>query len=118
MLRKLNSSSENIVGFRLSGKITVREFKKFSDEVEKTIADEGKIRLLLTMEYPQDFTLKAVWSDLIFWTRHIKDIERLAIVGQKEWEKWVEILEHPFIRTEVRYYDKSRLEEAWTWLRS
>lgn len=118
MLQKLDDSSKNIVGFKLSGKVTDPEFKSFAAEIEKTIAGEGKIKLLLVTEYPQEFTLKATWDNIVFWIKHIKDIERLAIVGQKEWEKWVELLEHPFISTEVRYYSKSRLKEAWTWLKS
>jgi hypothetical protein len=118
MLRKLDDSSGNIIGFKLSGKITDREFKAFAAEVEKTVTDKGKVKLLLITDYPQEFSLKAIWDELVFWTKHIEEIERLAIVGQKEWEKWLGLLEHTFISTEVRYYNKSRLKEAWTWLKS
>jgi len=114
MLQKLKQSSGKIVGFKLSGNLTDGEFRAFVTDVEKVVADEGRIRLFLTMDYPQKLELKAVWDDVIFWIRHIKDIERLAIVGQKEWEKWIELFERPFIRTEVRYYSKSHLQEAWT----
>jgi hypothetical protein len=117
MIQKLKESSEKVIGFKLSGILTDNEYKGFVAEVETIIADKDKIRLLMIVDYPQDFELKAVWDDMIFWIRHIKDIERLAIVGQKKWEKWLEFLEHPFIKTEVRYYDKSRLQEAWTWLK-
>jgi len=106
------------MGFRLSGTITDEDYKAFAAQVEAAVAKQGKIKLLLIVEYPQGLVLKAVWDDLVFWVRHVKDIERLAIVGQKEWERWIEFLERPFIGTEVRYYSKPRLEEAWEWLRS
>jgi hypothetical protein len=118
MFQKLKQSSGKIAGFKLSGKITDREFKAFVADVEKVVADEGSIRLFLTMDYPQKFDPKAAWDDVIFWIGHIRDIERLAIVGQREWEKWIELFSRPFIRTEVRYYSKLRLQEAWTWLSS
>ena len=122
MFQKLKQSSGKIVGFKLSGNITDGEFRAFVADVEKVVADKGRISLLLIMDYPQKFELKAVWDDVIFWIRHIKDIERLAIVGQKEWEKWIELwielFGRPFIRTEVGYYSKSHLQEARTWLRS
>lgn len=118
MFQKLKQSSGKIVGFKLSGNITDGELKAFVADIEKVVADEGRIRLLLIMDYPQKFELKAVWDDMIFWMKHIRDIERLAIVGQKEWEKWIELFGRPFIRTDVRYYSKSHLQEAWTWFRS
>ena len=118
MFQKLKQSSGKIIGFKLSGNITDGEFRAFVADVEKVVADEGRIIPLLIMDYPQKFELKAVWDDVIFWIRHIKDIKRLAIVGQKEWGKWIELFGRPFIRTEVGYYSTSHLQEIRTWLRS
>lgn len=118
MFQKLDKSSGNIVGVKLTGKLTDEDFKKFVPEIEKTIASEGKIRLLMVMDYPQELELKAAWDDLVFWIKHIRNIERLAIVGQKDWEKWIALLENPFLKTEVKYYNTSRLQDAWGWLRS
>ncbi len=118
MIQKLNESSGKVIGFKLSGKLTDSEYKVFVAGVETIIADQGKIRLLMIVDYPQDFDLKAAWDDLVFWIKHIKDIEQLAIVGQKEWEKWIELLEKPLIRTEVKYYNALCLQDAWSWLRN
>lgn len=118
MIQKLKESSGKVLEVKLSGKLTDKEYKGFVTEVEKIISDKGKIRLLITVDYPQDFDLKAAWDDLVFWTKHIKDIERLAIVGQKEWEKWLELLEKPFIHAEVKYYKTSNIKDAWNWIKS
>ncbi len=118
MIQKLKESSEKVLGAKLSRKLTDNDYKEFVTEVEKIISDRGTVRLLMIVNYPQEFDLKAAWDDLIFWIKHINNIERIAIVGQKEWEKWLEFLEHPFIKTEVRYYNISQLQEAWDWLRS
>jgi hypothetical protein len=48
---------------------------------------------------------------------HTKDIERLALVGDKKWEAWMAKLAGPFLKAEIRYYDWSRLQTAWDWLR-
>ena len=118
MIEILQESSGNIVGFKTSSILTDEDYKKFVPELEKIISAHSKIRLLLLMDYPQKFKPKAAWDDLVFWVKHIKNIERLAIVGQKEWEKWIELLEKPFIKTEVKYYNTSCLQDAWSWLRS
>jgi hypothetical protein len=118
MFEKLSESSGNIIGVKLAGILTDEDYKYFVPELEKIISAHSKIRLLLLTAYPQKFKPKAAWDDLVFWIKHIKNIERLAIVGQKEWEKWIELLEKPFIRTEVKYYSASCLQDAWSWLRS
>jgi len=115
MLQKLNTTPGKIIGFKFSGTLTDKDYKSFAAQVEQAVADKGKIRLLLMMDYPQQLTLKAVWDSVLFWTKHIEDIERLAVVGQKSWEKWIERLEQTFIKTQV-YYSQLSLEEALTWL--
>lgn len=118
MIQKLKESSGKAVGFKFSGELTDNEFKKFASEVETIIADHGKIRLLMVVDYPQEFDLKAAWDDLLFWIKHTKDIDRLAIVGQKKWEKWLELLGKPFIRAEVEYYENANVRNAWDWVKS
>ena len=118
MIQKLKESSGKAIGFKFSGEITDNEYKGFVAEVENSVSVEGKIQLLMVVDYPQDFDLKAAWDDLVFWIKHINNIERLAIVGQREWEKWLELLEKPFIHTEVKYYKTSNIENAWNWIKS
>jgi len=84
MIQKLNESSRKAIGFKLTGRLTDNEYKAFISGIERIIAEQGKIRLLMIVDYPQHFELKAAWDDFIFWIQHIQDIERLAIVGQKE----------------------------------
>ena len=118
MIQKLKESLGKAIGFKLSDEVTENEYKDFIAEIDTIIADQGKIKLLIVVDYPQDFDLKASWDNLVFWIKHIKDIERLAIVGQKEWEKWLELLEKPFIHAEVKYYKKSNTKDAWNWIKS
>lgn len=118
MIQKLKKSSGRAVGFKFSGELADNEYKEFIAEIERIIADQGKIRLLMAVDYPQDFDLKAAWDDVVFWIKHIRDIDRLAIVGQKEWEKSLELLAEPFIHTDVKYYKTSDIEDAWNWIKS
>ncbi len=118
MIQKLKESSGKAIGFKFSGELMDNEYKGFVAEVEAIIADHGKTRLLMVVDYPQEFDLKTAWDDLVFWIKHIKNIERLAIVGQKEWEKWLELLEKPLIHTNVKYYKTSNIEDAWNWIKS
>jgi hypothetical protein len=47
---------------------------------------------------------------------HYRDIERLALVGDKAWEKHMGAFCKPFTKAEVRYFDRSEMAEARRWL--
>jgi hypothetical protein len=117
MYQELDESREGILGCRFSGTLTDPEFKTFVSRAEQLIAACGKIRLLLLVDYPQDFDFHAAWDDIVFWTRHIWEIERLAIVGQSAWQKRMESIERLLLHTQIRYYGASDLTEAWAWLK-
>ena len=117
MFRKLTASSGNEVGFRVSGKLTDRDFREFIPQVEQLIDKNGRIRLLFELDDFHGWDLQAAWDDFKFSLKHLRDIERLAVVGDREWEEWMVRLAKPFAMSKVKYYDKHRLHEAWEWLR-
>ena len=41
---------------------------------------------------------------------------RIALVGEKTWEKWMATVCKPFTRAKVRYFDATEIEAAKTWL--
>jgi hypothetical protein len=52
----------------------------------------------------------ALWEDAKFDLKHFADIERLAFVGEKKWEKGMAQFCRPFTKATIRYFDRS--EEA------
>jgi hypothetical protein len=116
MFRRLGETRGNVLGCQFSGIVTDAEFRQFAAAAKRLIAAEGKIRLLILMDYPQDFEPRAAWDDVLFWVEHIREIERLAIVGQGTWEKRIEPVEKLLLQVEIKYYDTSHLDDAWAWL--
>ena len=51
-----------------------------------------------------------------FDLKHFRDVERLAIVGDKPWQKGLSLFCKPFTSAKVKYFDHADLEEAKTWL--
>jgi hypothetical protein len=60
----------------------------------------------------------ALWEDIKFGLKHFMDIERIAMVGDKKWEKGMSAFCKPFTTAKIRYFDPSQVEEARTWLES
>jgi hypothetical protein len=49
-------------------------------------------------------------------TKHFNQIERVAMVGDKKWQKWMVAFCKPFTTGKVRYFDHEKLDEARVWV--
>ena len=117
MIEKLSKSSGRVVGFKLSGMLTDEDYQTLVPQLEKIIEETGALSMLMEFEDFHGWEPKAAWDDFKFAIKHGKDLERLAIVGDKAWEEWIAKLSKPFTTAEVKYYDTSQIEEAWEWLK-
>jgi hypothetical protein len=116
MIEQLKSDSAKTLGFKMSGKLHDEDYKKFVPIVEAAVA-AGKIRLLAQFEDFHGWDLHALWDDIKFSTKHCLDIERVALVGEKTWEKWMAKVCKPFTMAKIQYFDAANVAAAWAWLK-
>ena len=100
------------VEVKVTGKLTREDYEIFVPEMERLIKQHGKIRVLFDMHDFHGWEVAALWEDLKFDARHFKDIERLALVGEKAWEKGMAVFCRPFTMATIRYFDRSQVGEA------
>jgi hypothetical protein len=111
-------SAGRVLEVRVTGKLTKESYQEFVPAVDEQIKEHGKLRILFVMVDFHGWTAGAMWEDLKFDLKHWKDIERLAIVGDKKWEKGMAAFCKPFTKAHIRYFDILQLEEARQWLES
>ena len=100
----------------LSGKILKSDYVDFVPEVERLIQQHGKIRILMDMHDFHGWTMGGLWEDIKFDAKHFKDIERLAMVGEKKWEGWMAKFCRPFTTAEIRFFDRNQADQARAWI--
>lgn len=105
-----------ILTVRATGKLTSEDYKRFVPEVERLIKEHGKIRVLFETHDFHGWDAGALWQDIKFDVKHWRDIERLAIVGEKKWEKGMAAFCKPFTTAEIRYFEHDRLDGARGWI--
>jgi SpoIIAA-like len=113
---ELLQSSDKILGFKMSGKLHDEDYKKFVPLVDAAVSKAGKVRLLAQFHDFHGWDLHALRDDIKFSTTHCTKIERVAIVGEKAWEKWMAKVCKPFTMAKIRYFDASDAEAAQAWL--
>jgi len=116
MIEPLTRGSAGILGFKLSGRLHDEDYKHFVPAVDAAIAANSKVRLLAWFHDFHGWDAAALWDDIKFSTTHCTKVDRIALVGEKEWEKAMSKVCKPFTMARIQYFDASQLEEAWKWL--
>jgi hypothetical protein len=101
---------------RLSGKLTRADYAHFVPEIERVIREQGKVRMLVEMHDFHGWDMGALWEDTKFDLKHFRDIERLAMVGEKLWQKGMSEFCRPFTTARIRYFERDQLDQARAWL--
>lgn len=112
-LYKLNGGKQLEV--HVSEKLVADDYKRFVPEFERLIEKHGKLDVLFEMNDFQGWTAGALWEDTKFALHHFKDIERLAVVGEKKWQKDMATFIKPFTKATVRYFDHTEAFKAREW---
>lgn len=116
MITKLSRSSAKAIGFELSGKLHDEDYKHFVPEIDQAIASHGKTRILAKFHDFQGWDIHALWDDIKFSTEHCTKIDRIALVGESSWEKYMASVCKPFTMATIKYFDTKELDKAWAWI--
>ena len=115
-LHIIGNNSASILELEASGKLVAGDFQSLESTVQRLVKRYGKIRVLFMMRDFHGWEPVAFWDEVKFDLKHFSDIERLALVGDKQWEKFLGVFSRPFTAAEIRYFDKSALLEARAWI--
>ena len=115
MIERLPSPSDKVLGFKMSGKLHDEDYKTFVPAIDEA-GKAGKVRLLAQFHDFHGWDAHALWDDIKFATTHCTAFDRIALVGDKTWEKWMAKVCKPFTMAKVQYFDASEVDKAWAWL--
>src|SRR5438874_1770156 len=116
MIEELTGLPDNVVGFKMSGKLHDADYKTFVPLVDDAVARHGKVRVLAEFHDFRGWDARALWDDIKFSTTHCTKIERIALVGEKKWEEWMAKVCKPFTMAKIKYFDAAQLDAAKSWL--
>ena len=105
-----------ILEIHATGKLAKEDYQHFVPEAERLIRAHGKIRILFDMSDFHGWETGAIWEDLKFDAKHFSDFERIAMVGEKKWQKAMSAFCRPFTTAKIRYFEHSQLPAARAWL--
>jgi hypothetical protein len=116
MIEILSGLPAATIGFKMSGKLHDEDYQTFVPRVDAEIAKEGKVNILAQFHDFHGWDAKALWDDIKFSTTHCTKIKRIALVGDKTWEKWMAKVCKPFTMARLKYFDTKEVDAAKQWL--
>jgi hypothetical protein len=112
----LQDPARHLVEVKVSGKLKEPDYQAFAPKIDDFIKHNGKVRILFDMRDFHGWTLFGALEDLRFGVKHRKDVERVALVGEKSWQKWSTPLCRLFTRADVHYFDRGHEADAHEWV--
>jgi len=84
MIEILPESTQNCIGFKISGEVEAEDYAKLLPIMDEAIAAHGKINLLVVIEDYEGFDgLDAAKADFRFGTQQYRQVEKAAFVCEK-----------------------------------
>ena len=108
--------SGNFLAVHVSGILSQADYQQFVPEFERLAGQHRKLRVLFDMTGFHGWEAAAIWEEIKFDAKHLADIERCAMVGDKQWQHVMTVFCKPFTKAKVQYFDHTDIAGARQWL--
>ena len=123
MLQLLDFTGENIIATRANDLLGIKDYEKIHPFIHNIISTGRKVRWYFEMDDVSGSDSTGFWEVCIIEIdygnmkfTHSDDIETIAIVGDKKWEKCMLSIMKPFTKANLRYFELSEKEKAKEWI--
>ena len=118
MIQILQESSGSLICIKVSGKLTIVEYKHFITTVEYTIRNFGAIKFYVDTRDLDSLQWAVVWDDLRFGIRNWNKFSKIVVVGSKRWMQFPVWVVNKIMPGEIRYSRGNETIDALTWIKS
>lgn len=101
---------------RATGKLNKEDYPAFVAEFNQLVREHGKMRVVFDVTGLEGWDAGAIWEEIKFDVKHISDIERLAVIGDKRWHHGMTAFLDPFTPISMRYFHRGEAAEARRWV--
>ncbi|MFT4515369.1 MAG: hypothetical protein ACI89X_003343 [Planctomycetota bacterium] len=101
---------------KATGKLTREDYEQWVPALDAHLEAHKRASILFEMHDFHGWTAGALWADLKFGVQHFTSIDRIAIVGEKPWQKGMAMFCKPFTMARVRYFAAQDIAAARDWL--
>ena len=110
-------SEGDVITVRLLGKLDQSAYDGVNEEIDNVMSHAEHVRLVLDLrEFDGWSGLSALGDHLSLVREHYRVPERIAIVGDKAWQKMVGKIMDKFVNAQTKFFDSGDYDGAVAWL--
>lgn len=117
MIEVLKETEGKIVATRATGKLNKSDYDIILPVLQEKEKEYDKISWYFEMQNFEGWDLTAAWRDLKFDFKHADQLEKIAMVGAKDWEEKLTQVMKPFTSAEIKFFEINEKELAKDWIR-
>lgn len=114
----IETHTENsIIAVKASDTLSKKDFDKLAPTLKEFTGSNRDSHLLMTLERFKGWDdVSSFWKDLKLDAEFIGEFDRIAIVGEKKWQKWGTNLLDSLTKNELKFFEIKNADGAWLWL--
>jgi hypothetical protein len=114
MSAEIVTAADGILTIKIAGKLTHPELAAAQKQAAGILQQQGKMSILVVTEAFQGWERGGDWGNLAFQMDHDTFIEKLAIVGEKQWQDLALLFASKGFRSfPVEYFTEPGQARAW-----
>lgn len=117
MISIQKDSSQDVLKLTVTNKLSEEDLDKCLSHLKEHIATSDHPHLLMVLD---DFggyeSVSAFMKDLKLDSKYIGYFDRIAVIGDKEWEKWSIQLLDPITKEELKFFSFDEEDQAEEWI--
>jgi hypothetical protein len=100
---------------KATGKLTHEDYETITPMLDSALAEvkQPKIKALIDGSELEGWELRAAWDDFKLGLKHGRQFEKIAIVGNKNWQKMSAKLGSWFVSGDIEYFDNDDAAIMW-----
>jgi len=119
MTAEFSGVSGGVITLKASGLLKEDELQSVQQKMSDVIAKQKKVRILVLVENFDGWDPDGTWNDFSFQDKFDPFIEKMAIVGDKEWEELALLFSAQGLRGfPIEYFVPADSGKARAWLAS
>ncbi|GHE83716.1 STAS/SEC14 domain-containing protein [Thalassotalea profundi] len=110
--------SEFFLSLKAIGTLTHADYEVITPLIDSALASvkEPKVNVLIDGTELEGWELRAAWDDFKLGLKHNNEFNKIAIYGNKSWQKTLAKVGAWFISGEIKFFEE--LTDAANWLKS
>jgi hypothetical protein len=111
------TNSDDVITARLIGKLEASAYDEIDAKIDDAFSQTESPRLLLDLrEFDGWSGLSALSQHLSLVREHRRKPERIAVIGDKAWQRLAEKVMSHFVNARAHFFDKDDFDGARAWI--